>query len=342
MASKSKKQARDSNAQSASSSAFSTWRFYLFAFIPIPLLFLASHFLRNTISSPPSDYGTGSMFDLIATRYDFINRALALNLDMSWRHRLVKEVVGAEGEIFAAGPSVKLLDLATGTADVAILLGKAADQYYNTHSTISSSDDNNNDSNTILGLDPSQNMLNVGVSKIQQSNLSHIVRLQLGDARNLDSLTSNTFDAATMSFGIRNIPEKEIALCEIHRVLKKNNDSKLAIMEFSEPGPDTGIMGSLARLFIRHIVPAIGAMLSGCPKEYMHLQKSIKDFPSPPEFVALMEGLRCPMKVGDESDNDKSDIDTFGSFRLKEVVNLNFGSVQIYVATPILKKYVTE
>jgi len=282
------------------------------------------------------------MFDLIATRYDFINRALALNLDMSWRHRLVKEVVGAEGEIFAAGPSVKLLDLATGTADVAILLGKAADQYYNTHSTISSSDDNNNDSNTILGLDPSQNMLNVGVSKIQQSNLSHIVRLQLGDARNLDSLTSNTFDAATMSFGIRNIPEKEMALCEIHRVLKKNNDSKLAIMEFSEPGPNTGIMGSLARLFIRHIVPAIGAILSGCPKEYMHLQKSIKDFPSPPEFVALMEGLRCPMKVGDESDNDKSDIDTFGSFRLKEVVNLNFGSVQIYVATPILKEYVTE
>jgi demethylmenaquinone methyltransferase/2-methoxy-6-polyprenyl-1,4-benzoquinol methylase len=280
------------------------------------------------------------MFDLIATRYDFINRALALNLDMSWRHRLVKEVVGAEGEIFAAGGAlVKLLDLATGTADVAILLGKAADQY-NTHLAINNAD--NNADNTILGLDPSQNMLNVGVTKIQQSNLSHIVRLQLGDARNLDSLASDTFDAATMSFGIRNIPEKEMALCEIHRVLKKNNDSKLAIMEFSEPGPETGIMGLLARLFIRHIVPAIGAMLSGCPKEYMHLQKSIKDFPSPPEFVALMEGLRCPIKVGDENDNEKSDIDAFGSFRVKEVVNLNFGSVQIYVATPILKKYVTE
>ncbi len=294
------------------------------------------------------------MFDLIAKRYDFINRALALNLDMSWRHRLVKEVVGAEGEIFAAATgggasSVKILDLATGTADVAILLGKAAAQYYNTHSILFSSqttktdDEYNDDAKTILGLDPSQNMLNVGVAKIQQSNLSHIVRLKLGDARNLDSLARDSFDAATMSFGIRNIPEKELALCEIHRVLKKNNESKLAIMEFSEPGPDSGIMGSLARLFIRHVVPAFGAALSGFPKEYMHLQKSIKNFPSPPEFVALMEGLRCSMNVGrGENGDEKLDIDMFGSFRVQEVVNLNFGSVQIYVATPILKKYVME
>ena len=300
------------------------------------------------------------MFDLIAERYDFINRALALNLDMSWRHRLVKEVVGAEGELFAAAAaatttttgegasSVKILDLATGTADVAILLGKAAAQYYSTNSIQISSQttktyDNNDDAKTILGLDPSQNMLNVGVTKIQQSNLSHIVRLKLGDARNLDSLARDSFDAVTMSFGIRNIPEKEVALCEIHRVLKKNYESKLAIMEFSEPGPDSGILGSLARLFIRHIVPAIGAMLSGCPKEYMHLQKSIKNFPSPPEFVTLVEGLRCPMNVDRGENGDKnSDTDMFGSFRVQKVVNLNFGSVQIYVATPVLKKYVTE
>lgn len=355
MASKSKKQARESesNAQSSYNAA---WRYYLLAFAPFPLLFIVSHFLRNTISPPPSDYGTGSMFDLIAERYDFINRALALNLDMSWRHRLVKEVVGVEGEIFdnevRAGESVKILDLATGTADVAILLGKAAAQYQTQHKVItsySSERSAENDSNTVLGLDPSQNMLNVGISKVKQADLSNIVRLQLGDARNLNSLSDDSFDAATMSFGIRNVPEKEMALCEIHRVLKKQNgESKLAIMEFSEPGPDTGIMGSLARLFIRHVVPAIGAMLSGCPKEYMHLQKSIKDFPSPPEFVALMEGLRCPIKNGggDGADDDVNDrklqFDTFGSFRVKEVINLNFGSVQIYVATPILNKYVTE
>jgi len=275
------------------------------------------------------------MFDLIATRYDFINRALALNLDMSWRHRLVKEVVGAEGEIFTNkennGETVRILDLATGTADVAILLGKAAARYKSTSS-----------SSAVLGLDPSQNMLNVGITKVEQADLSNIVSLKLGDARKLDSLDDNTINAATMSFGIRNVPEKEMALCEIHRVLKKDSsptiESKLAIMEFSEPGPDTGIMGSLARLFIRHVVPAVGAMLSGHPKEYMHLQKSIKEFPSPPEFVALMEGIKCPIKGG--VDGEEWEIDTFGSFRVKEVVNLNFGSVQIYVATPILKKHV--
>lgn len=283
------------------------------------------------------------MFDLIATRYDFINRALALNLDMSWRHRLVKEVVGSDGEIFSISngngeEDVKILDLATGTADVAILLGKAAAQYNYSPSTSS------DDSSTVLGLDPSQNMLNVGKTKVKQADLSNIVSLELGDARKLDSLEDNSFNAATMSFGIRNVPEKEMALCEIHRVLKKKKgssvESKLAIMEFSEPGPNTGMMGSLARLFIRNVVPAMGAMLSGHPKEYMHLQKSIKEFPSPPEFVALMEGLKCRIKSAE--DGEEWDISAFGSFRVKEVVNLNFGSVQIYVATPIVSKYVTE
>lgn len=333
MASKAKKakHAKKADAQSSSSA----W-YYFLAIVPLPLLFLSSNFLRTIIPSPPSDHGSGSMFDLIANRYDFINRALALNLDMSWRHRLVKEVVGAEGEIFAKGDA-RILDLATGTADVAILLGKAAARY--DASASSSAADT-----TVLGLDPSQNMLNVGETKVQSADLSNIVTLQLGDARKLDSLKDNTFNAATMSFGIRNVPEKEMALCEIHRVLKKGSssttESKLAIMEFSEPGPDSGVMGSLARLFIRHVVPAIGAMLSGFPKEYMHLQKSIKDFPSPTEFVALMEGLRCPIKGGE--DREELEIDTFGAFRVKEVVNLNFGSVQIYVATPIMKKYVTE
>ncbi|KAL7545312.1 hypothetical protein ACHAWF_008664 [Thalassiosira exigua] len=330
--SKSKSKQRKSNSLSESSST--AW-YYLLAIFPVLLLILTSQVLRNLISPPPSDFGSGSMFDLIATRYDFINRALSLNLDMSWRHKLVEKVVGTKGELFAGnggGDSVKILDLATGTADVAILLGKAASRY-KTHS------DSPEASSTVLGLDPSRSMLNVGEAKIEEADLSNIVRLQLGDARNLDSLEDDTFNAATMSFGIRNVPEKDEALCEIHRVLKtgSSTESKLAIMEFSEPGPDSGILGSVARLFIRHVVPAMGAVLSGYPKEYMHLQKSIKDFPSPSEFVALMEGLRCPVKDGDELS-----INSVGSFRVKEVVNMNGGSVQIYLATPILKTYVTE
>jgi demethylmenaquinone methyltransferase/2-methoxy-6-polyprenyl-1,4-benzoquinol methylase len=331
------------------------WRYYFSAIVPLAFLIIASQFLRATISPPPSDYGSGSMFDSIAPRYDFINRALALNLDTSWRERLVKEVVGAEGEIFSAtydndGGAVKILDLATGTADVAILLGKAAARYNKIHPPPKTSS-TSTDSTIVLGLDPSQNMLDVGVTKVQSADLTNIVRLQLGDARKLDSLEDETFNAVTMSFGIRNVPEKEMALCEIHRVLKKGAhfpnprtrsntiESKLAIMEFSEP-TGTGIMATLARLFIRHCVPAIGAILSGRPKEYMHLQKSIADFPSPTEFVKLMESLKCPFKKG--GGDGEFEIVTFGSFRVKEVVNLNFGSVQIYVATPILKRYATE
>ena len=272
-------------------SASSGW-FYVVAILPLPLLlFFYTQVLRSTIAPPPSDHGTGSMFDLIATRYDFINRALALNLDMGWRHRLVAEVVGPNGELFATNPDVKLLDLATGTADVAILLGKAAAKY------------SSNDQFGVLGLDPSQNMLNVGKTKVKESDLSNIVTLELGDARKLNALQDNTMDAATMSFGIRNVPEKEQALCEINRVLKKggrNTQSKLAIMEFSEPGEDSGVMGSMARAFIRHVIPSMGALLSGAPREYMHLQKSIQEFPSPPEFVKLIEGVRCPVKSTDE------------------------------------------
>ena len=342
-----------SSAAASSSSTTTTttnnnrW-YYPLAILPLPLiLFLSSHLLRNTITSPPSNYGSGSMFDLIATRYDFINRALALNLDMGWRHRLVDEVVGVSGEIFQKNGNedeedVRFLDLATGTADVAILLGKAATKY-NYQPPPSSS--TSTSTPPVLGLDPSNNMLNVGKSKVQQFDLTSTVQLDLGDARDLNKIPNDTFNVATMSFGIRNVPEKEVALCEIHRVLKKKStkvESKLAIMEFSEPGLNSGVLGSLARLFIRHLVPAMGALLSGYPKEYMHLQKSIKDFPSPAEFVELMEGIKCPIKAEDGGVDQLEQIDTWGSFRVKEVVNLNFGSVQIYIANPILKQMVTE
>jgi len=353
MASKSSKTGKTRTKESStksSSTTLSSWWWYIIAILPIPILFLSSNLLRHTISEPDANHGSGSMFDLIATRYDFINRALALNLDMSWRYRLVEEIVGVNGQIFQQSNDVRLLDLATGTADVAILLGQAAARYNyppSSKSSSSTTDDNDTSSTTttVLGLDPSQNMLNVGKAKVQSKELTNIVRLDLGDARKLDELQDNTFNAATMSFGIRNVPEKVDALCEIHRVLKKANvrsssnsiESKLAIMEFSEPGDDKGIMGDLARLFIRHLVPAMGALLSGHPKEYMHLQKSIKDFPTPSEFVKKMEGIKCPIRK--EEDEGRQ---VFGTFRVAKVVNLNFGSVQIYVANPIMKEYVTE
>ena len=83
-------------------------------------------------------------------------------------------------------------------------------------------------------------------------------------------------------------------------------------------------MGFLARLFIRHVVPVIGGIVSGAPREYLHLQNSIQDFPSPPEFVQLLENLSCGTNGG--------------AFRVEELIQMNFGSVQLYVTTPITDK----
>ena len=102
---------------------------------------------------------------------------------------------------------------------------------------------------------------------------------------------------------------------------------QLAILEFSEPSAEAGIMGYIARFFIRNIVPVVGAILSGAPKEYMHLQNSIKEFPSPTEFVSLMEGLDCDIE------NGKGQMR--GNFRVDKLRHMNFGSVQLYLATPV-------
>lgn len=294
-------------------------KFLLIIFVPV----LASVILNIVYEKPPTDHGKGTMFDMIANRYDFINRALALNMDIGWRKRMISEVT-SQGSLFDARKmgheSVRVLDLATGTADVAILFAEA-------HKGTTIEGGMKRGLN-ILGIDPSINMITVGREKVASKKLSDEVVLELGDARNLQDLPENVFEAATMSFGIRNVPEKEQALCEIHRVLRKESateaGAKFGILEFSEPGENSGIMGAGARLFIRHVVPVLGAILSGAPREYMHLQNSIKEFPTPKEFASIMEGLKC----GEEG---------MGSFRVDSLIQLNFGSVQLYLSTPIFK-----
>ena len=171
-------------------------------------------------------------------------------------------------------------------------------------------------------MDPSNNMLDVGRTKVQDKGLQDQVDLQYGAVQDFETLfpEAHSFDAATMAFGIRNVPEaRDEALCQVHRVLKE--DGIFCILEFSEPSSEFGFMGALARLFIRHVVPILGGILSGAPREYLHLQNSIKDFPSPKEFGELIESVKC----GDESKH---------AFHLEELEQLSFGSVQLYVITP--------
>jgi demethylmenaquinone methyltransferase / 2-methoxy-6-polyprenyl-1,4-benzoquinol methylase len=270
--------------------------------VPVLSALAVQRLMFAHLDRPPADYGTGTMFDSIAPRYDMINRVLALGMDIGWRKRMVSAVKDSLRDQLReldsnGGPAVKILDLATGTADVAILLAQEMATA------------------EIVGVDPSANMLQVGRSKVQQKNLASHVTLQQHDAQNLAALPESGFDAATMSFGIRNVPNRPDALCQIHKVLKPN--ARFCILEFSEPDKSAGMLGKVATVFIRHVIPVVGGILSGGPREYWHLQNSIQDFPSPAEFATLLESLQC--------------VDSGGDFRLEELVQMNFGSVQLYV-----------
>jgi demethylmenaquinone methyltransferase/2-methoxy-6-polyprenyl-1,4-benzoquinol methylase len=269
----------------------------IFLLVPVIAL-LVQYSLYGGVDAPPSDFGSGSMFDLIATRYDMINRVLAVGMDMGWRLEMVNRIKASVDTI----ENPRLLDVATGTADVALLLAKEIP------------------SSTVLGCDPSDNMLEVGRGKIQKRGQGSQVRLELADAMDFKNIESSTYDAATMAFGIRNVPDRGKALCQIHRALKPN--SRFCILEFSEPDESAGIMGAGAKIFIRYVVPFLGGILSGKPREYWHLQNSIKDFPAPKQFGEQIEQVKC---------NENSE----GAFRLDEIVQLNFGSVQLYVMTSL-------
>eukprot|EP00548_Thalassiothrix_antarctica_P013237 CAMPEP_0194174252 /NCGR_PEP_ID=MMETSP0154-20130528/8488_1 /TAXON_ID=1049557 /ORGANISM="Thalassiothrix antarctica, Strain L6-D1" /LENGTH=260 /DNA_ID=CAMNT_0038887623 /DNA_START=390 /DNA_END=1169 /DNA_ORIENTATION=- len=256
----------------------------------------------TSTDKPSSNYGSGTMFDRIATRYDFINGVLAMRMDVGWRQTMVDRVA----TFLAENKSAKILDIATGTAEVALLLAE----------TIPNAD--------IIGMDPSVNMLTIGREKVTKKEYDDRITLNVGGVETFSKdLKANTFDAATMAFGIRNVPPpREDALCNIHRVLKKKTkkqqSSMFCILEFSEPEV-TGVVSYLAKLFIQYVVPVVGGILSGNLQEYIHLQNSIADFPTPNNFVDILQGLNC--KNG-------------GSFRVDDVIQMNFGSVQLYIMTP--------
>jgi demethylmenaquinone methyltransferase / 2-methoxy-6-polyprenyl-1,4-benzoquinol methylase len=195
------------------------------------------------------------MFDEIAERYDLLNRLMSLGLDGRWRRRLL-QACGTRPE--------RVLDVATGTADVALALAKAHPEAQ------------------ITGLDPSPGMLASGREKVVASEAANRVSLVLGDAQQLP-FNSNTFDAVSIAFGIRNVPDRLQGLREMARVTKPGGT--VAILELGEPR--RGFLAPLARLHIRHVVPTLGAWISGAA-EYRYLARSVAAFPEPDTFVELM------------------------------------------------------
>jgi len=155
-----------------------------------------------------------------------------------------------------------VLDVATGTADLAIACARAGAR--------------------VAGVDPSAGMLAVGERKVAAAGLADRVALVAGDAQSL-AFAGGEFDGACMAFGIRNIPDRPRALVELWRVLRPGG--RLAILELTEPRG--GPLAALARFHIHKVVPFLGALLSGA-REYLYLQASIAAFPPPLEFAATV------------------------------------------------------
>jgi demethylmenaquinone methyltransferase / 2-methoxy-6-polyprenyl-1,4-benzoquinol methylase len=200
--------------------------------------------------------GSGEFFDAIARRYDLLNRVLSLGIDRGWRRRTVRAL--------ELGPGMRVLDLATGTADLAIATARTRPDL------------------EVVGIDPSRKMLAIGRDKLAAGGLAPRVTLLEGDAQHIEQPDAS-FDAITISFGIRNVPDRDRALREMVRVGKPG--ARVAILELGEPRG--GILGPLARFHVHVMVPTIGALLSGA-NEYRYLQTSIAAFPAPEAFAAQM------------------------------------------------------
>lgn len=198
------------------------------------------------------------MFDAISPRYDFLNHLLSFGLDILWRKKLARFLTKRTGQ--------KVLDLATGTADVLLSLFK-----------------NNPNVHSGFGIDLADKMLEAGRTKIRKKKLEYSITLEHGDAHEI-SFDEGTFDVVTIAFGIRNMQDHRHVLKQMYRVLNKGG--RALILEFSLP--ENKILRSLHLFYLRSIVPFIGVIFSGHYKAYRYLNQTIESFPYGDNFCVLM------------------------------------------------------
>ena len=209
-----------------------------------------------------------AMFDRISPKYDALNHMLSLNIDKVWRKKTAKIVSKTQPKA--------ILDLATGTADLAIAMAKHNPQAH------------------IIGLDISEKMLEIGKEKVKLQNLENQIELHHGDAASLP-FEDARFDAVTVAFGVRNFEDLSKGLSEMHRVLKTNGQA--VILEFSLP--ERFPIKQLYNFYFKHLLPNIGKWVSKDGNAYTYLPHSVEKFPKPSDFCNILGsfGLKnCQIK----------------------------------------------
>jgi len=197
------------------------------------------------------------MFDSIAPRYDFLNRLLSLGVDQRWRRFAVRQIrCAADGRV---------LDVATGTGDVALAIAASTPETVN-----------------ISGIDFSSQMVALGQEKVKNSPYPDRITLQVAPCEAIP-FESDSFDSATIAFGIRNVVDRLRGLKEMHRVLKP--EGRVVILEFSNPR--SKVFKSLYNFYFLKVLPVIGGMFSQF-SAYRYLPDSVLEFPPQEEFKRIM------------------------------------------------------
>lgn len=212
------------------------------------------------------------MFDNIAPTYDKLNHIMSLNIDRMWRRRVMRIVRRAKAH--------KIMDVATGTGDLAIAMAKRVDR------------------TQILGVDLSEEMLAVARRKIEKQGLEERIMLEKGDAENLSMVASESIDAVTVAFGVRNFENIERGLSELYRTLKPGG--KLVVLEFSMP--KNRLVRWVYSQYAHRLLPRIGGMISKDKQAYTYLPDSVEEFPAPERFSDMLrEAGFCRVKARSQS-----------------------------------------
>jgi demethylmenaquinone methyltransferase/2-methoxy-6-polyprenyl-1,4-benzoquinol methylase len=198
------------------------------------------------------------MFNKIASRYDFLNHFLSGGVDRYWRRMAIRELKTLQPQ--------SILDIATGTADLSVMMAKRLRP------------------EKIVGIDISEGMLDLGKQKIAKLRLNRLITLQEGDSEAIN-FPDGSFEAVTVAFGVRNFQNLEKGLQEMRRVLKP--EGKLMILEFSKPRK--GPFLPLYKVYLRYIAPRIGKIVSGNPDAYQYLNDSVNAFPEGDVFTGILK-----------------------------------------------------